>query len=118
MQHSMKLQHKYFQKIKSGQKTVEMRLHDEKRRKIKAGDMIVFSDMEDPEEKLKVSVTAISCFSTFDELYQNIPLSKLGYNTKEEQNSASAKDMEKFYPLEMQKQYGVIGIWMKNITIH
>ena len=118
MQHSMKLQRKYFQRIESGQKTVEMRLHDEKRQKIKEGDVIVFSDMENSEEKLKVRVTAISRFSTFDELYQNIPLSKLGYNTEEEQNSASAKDMEKFYPIEQQKEYGVMGIWIKNITIH
>ena len=118
MQHSMKLQRKYFQKIKSGQKAVEMHLCDEKRQKIKVGDVIVFSDMENPKEQLEVNVTAISCFSTFDELYQNIPLGKLGYNTEEEQNPASAKDMEKFYPIEKQKEYGVIGIWMKNITIH
>ena len=40
---NMKLNKEPFEKIKSGEKTIELRLYDEKRRKIKAGDTICFN---------------------------------------------------------------------------
>lgn len=41
--HLMKLQEKYFDYIKYGTKQYEVRLNDEKRKKIKKGDLIEFS---------------------------------------------------------------------------
>ena len=38
MVHEMKLHESPFKKIKSGKKTVELRLYDDKRRKINIGD--------------------------------------------------------------------------------
>ena len=38
----MKLDKEPFEKIKSGEKTIELSLYDEKRRKIREGDIIVF----------------------------------------------------------------------------
>ena len=42
--HRMNLQSGPYEMIKSGRKTIELRLWDEKRRKIKAGDEIVFTE--------------------------------------------------------------------------
>ena len=42
MIHTMKLDAEPFEKIKNGSKTVELRLFDEKRQKIKPGDIIEF----------------------------------------------------------------------------
>lgn len=42
--HPMKLNPAPFEMIKSGQKTVEFRLLDEKRQRIKEGDRIVFTN--------------------------------------------------------------------------
>ncbi len=36
--HQMKLQNSPFQKIQKGMKTIELRLYDEKRQKVKVGD--------------------------------------------------------------------------------
>ena len=44
MKHSMKLNPAPFGLIKAGKKTVEMRLFDEKRQRIKAGDIIEFTN--------------------------------------------------------------------------
>lgn len=41
MIHLMKLQPSPFEKIKDGTKTIEMRLFDDKRRKIQIGDTII-----------------------------------------------------------------------------
>ena len=40
MLHKMKLNETPFEKMKSGTKTIEFRLYDEKRQKIKVGDQI------------------------------------------------------------------------------
>ena len=42
MKHQMGLYDKYFDSIKKDTKEIEVRLNDEKRRKIKVGDMIEF----------------------------------------------------------------------------
>lgn len=50
MQHTMKLQPSPFERIVSGQKTVELRLYDEKRRQIRSGDTIRFIKTTPPYE--------------------------------------------------------------------
>ena len=44
MTHNMKLNDAPFETIKNGKKTIELRLYDEKRRKIKIGDTICFKE--------------------------------------------------------------------------
>ena len=46
MTHSMQLTPSPFQMIKEGTKTIELRLFDEKRRKIQTGDIIEFSNTD------------------------------------------------------------------------
>lgn len=58
MVHEMKLHESPFKKIKSGKKTVELRLYDDKRRKINIGDKILFTNLTSQEMiavNLKVS---------------------------------------------------------------
>ena len=43
MAYEMKLNDEPFQKIRDGKKTIELRLFDEKRRKLELGDHIIFS---------------------------------------------------------------------------
>ena len=40
--HKLNVKEKYYNMLKSGTKTIELRLFDEKRRKIKVGDTIEF----------------------------------------------------------------------------
>ena len=67
-----------FEMIKSGEKTIELRLYDEKRRVVKVGDTIEFTNTESGE-KLSARVRQISVFDSFAELYSHLPLEKCGY---------------------------------------
>ena len=107
--HVMNLDPSPFEMIKEGNKTIELRLYDEKRKKISIGDIITFTSIGDTSETLNVIVTDLFVFDSFDELYKHLPLLECGYTT-EDIDTASPKDMEKYYSKEMQQQYGVVGI--------
>lgn len=107
MKHFMKLCSSPFEMISHGDKTIELRLYDEKRQKINVGDTIVFTNIENPEFQLTAEVLNIHRFNSFDELYTKLPLDKCGYKKGEKADPA---DMEVYYPKEMQQRYGVVGI--------
>ena len=104
--HLMNLYDNPFQKIKEGKKTVEMRLFDEKRKKIKIGDRIIFNNLE-TNEKIKVEITGIKTFMSFEELYNSYDKIAMGYSQNEK---ANPKDMEIYYSKEEQEKFGVCGI--------
>lgn len=104
----MKLQPSPFEKIKSGEKTIELRLFDEKRQQIKEGDRIVFVQT-DMGESLLTTVLKLHRFDTFEELYSSLPLLRCGY-TLADVDQADPSDMEQYYSVEEQKKYGVVGI--------
>lgn len=106
--HEMRLNPAPFSMIRSGEKTIELRLFDEKRRKIAVGDTITFTET-DTGERLCVTVTALHVFPSFDALYRALPLIKCGY-TEAELSSASPDDMLAYYSKEQQRKYGVVGI--------
>lgn len=108
MTHYMNLYSEPFNSIKSKKKTYELRLYDDKRKKVKVGDTITFTNL-DNKETLSVNVIGLHRFSSFAELYKNLPLYKCGYD-ESNINKASPKDMEKYYSMEKQKLYGVVGI--------
>ncbi len=107
-EHRMKLHSAPFEMIKSGQKTIEFRLNDEKRQMLKIGDDILFTNTASGET-LKRRVLNLHYFNSFDELYKSLPLLKCGY-TEQDVGSAKASDMEVYYSLEELKKYGVVGI--------
>jgi len=106
--HEMKLHKTPFEKISSGEKTIELRLYDEKRQNIKAGDEIIFTNTA-TGEKLRATVRKLHRFDSFEELYKVLPLLKCGY-TAEDVEKAHPSDMEQYYSVEEQKKYGVVGI--------
>lgn len=108
-EHRMKLNPAPFDKIESGAKTIEMRLWDEKRRKIKPGDVIRFSRTDDPDEVIRVLVKALHVYASFDDLYASLPLDKLGYR-ESEAGTASPRDMRAYYTAEDELENGVVGI--------
>lgn len=105
----MNLNKKPFDMIESGEKTIELRLNDEKRKNISIGDTIKFINRENNTEFINTLVKNIYVYKSFKELYKNLSLLKCGY-TKENINSASYHDMDEYYSIEKQNQYGVMGI--------
>lgn len=110
--HIMRLNNRPFQLIYSGNKTIELRLFDEKRQLIKAGDIIKFINTADEKNTLLVEVVELHIYKDFIELYNNLPLLKCGY-TEQDIDSADPKHMEKYYSQEQQSKYGVVGIEIK-----
>ena len=106
--HEMKVQPSPFEKIKRGIKTIELRLYDEKRQRIKVGDKITFTNAT-TGEKLVATVKKLHLFNSFEKLYQTLPLLKCGY-TPNDLNTATPTDMDKYYSKEEQQKYGVVGI--------
>ncbi|MBR2621703.1 MAG: FAD-dependent oxidoreductase [Clostridia bacterium] len=106
--HEMKLNPIPFSMIKRGEKTIELRLFDEKRQCIKVGDIINFTNTSSGE-KLSATVKKLHRFHTFEELYQTLPLMQCGY-TAENIGTAHHADMEQYYSPEEQRKYGVVGI--------
>lgn len=108
MKHDMKLLESPFNKIVSGEKDVEFRLYDEKRKQIKIGDTIVFSKLPDLCDKIEVEVSDLYHYQTFREL-----LSFLGY--EEEILEDKLNGIYKIYTKEQEQENGVLGIKIKKI---
>lgn len=109
MLHHMKLKPEPFEMIRSGQKTYELRLYDEKRQLLRPGDVIEFSNPDRGGEPLRVEVLALHTFPSFASLYAALPLLQCGY-TEETVKDASPEDMSAYYPPEEQERWGVVGI--------
>lgn len=102
----MRLHNSPFKLIKSGTKTIEMRLNDEKRQLIKVGDFIKFINRV-TEEEMVTLVKDLHYYDSFDELYKHFDKVSIGYAEDEE---ANPDDMSQYYSKEDILKYGVVGI--------
>ncbi len=109
MTHHLNLRPQPFSMIANGTKTIELRLLDEKRRRLCVGDILIFTNTDDASLTLHCKVKALHCFANFAELYRSLPLDKCGY-LPDELATAAPEDMQLYYSAEKQKQYGVVGI--------
>lgn len=107
--HTMRLVDFAFDKIKKGEKSIEIRLNDEKRRRIKEGDLISFENIS-THEKLLTQVIFLHHFDSFQELFDSLDKKPLGLN--EEDNY---EIMNQFYSQEEQNCYGALGIEIKKL---
>lgn len=107
--HYMNLNEEPFNKIKNGKKCIELRLNDEKRKKIKVGDTIIFTNRS-TNEILKKEVSKLHYYHDFKELYQNLNPEEMGYSKGEKANH---NDMEQYYSKEDIQKYGAVGIELK-----
>ena len=110
--HKFKLKEEPFRLIESGKKTIELRLYDEKRQRVKVGDTIVFALDTNPALTLTATVVKLHRFDSFESLYKALPLDLCGY-TEENIASAHHSDMDKYYSREEQAAFGVVGIEIK-----
>lgn len=109
MIYKMKLYSDSFEKIQFGSKTIEMRLSDEKRKAIKIGDFIEFTN-NTTNEKILCEVVNLYKYKDFEELYKHHSKIAIGY-LKDDINDP--KDMLSYYSKEDIKKYGVLGIKIK-----
>lgn len=106
MLHQMKLSIEPFKKISSGEKVIESRLYDEKRRQIKIGDEIEFSVNEDSDTKTRTCVKGLLLYKSFSELFADHNPSLFG----EESRDFLLSQIKQFYSDDDEVKYGVVGI--------
>ena len=92
--------------LKLGAKTIELRLFDEKRQKIKIGDIIEFTNNSDTDDKFTAQVINLHRASSFVELCKNIDCRNAGFPSNEELIDV----LEEFYSKDRQREFGVVGI--------
>ncbi len=104
----MRLNDAPFQQFKSGDKTIEVRLYDEKRRKIQVGNRICFTHSENEKMQIRARVVALHCYNTFKELFENVGLDACGFGGYSVDEAV--KGMKKYYSSEEERKCGVVGI--------
>ena len=103
-----------FDIVKDGTKNVEVRLNDEKRRKLNIGDTLIFLRRPNDDEEISAKVVGLNYFNNFSELVDNYNMERLYLSnyTKE----MFLNELLRFYPLEEQSKYGVVAIEFEKIT--
>ena len=111
MEHIMKLQEKYYNYILNGTKRIEIRLYDEKRKKIKIGDTIKFLKEPKHEEYFQARVIGLLIYQTLEEMLKDYDISILADKTMTKDDLKGV--LEQFYSKDEQQKYGIIGIKIK-----
>lgn len=97
-----------FNSIKSGKKSVEVRLYDDKRRKLKLGDTIKFTKLPNSNETITVEVTGLRKYPTFKKMYESVPAKDL------DAVGGSVDEMVdrtyQIYSPEREKEWGTVAI--------
>lgn len=111
MEHAMGLYEEYFKSIRKGKKRMEVRLNDAKRREIKVGDTIKFIKLPKQNEILKVVVSELKEYPTFQAMYEDIPFDDFdceGWTMEE-----MIKGTFEIYSSEQEKEWGALAIGVK-----
>lgn len=107
----MKLRPDSFNRICSGEKTIEYRLHDERRSLLNKGDYIWLTELVAGERTVLVEVVDIFTAPSFVALEQR--LLEIGLLAK---GSFSPGGMRKYYSVEDEEKYGVMGIRIRVVS--
>ncbi len=103
-----------FELIKDREKTIEVRLFDDKRRKIRVGDTIIFKKLPNEDEELRCRVIGLSIFGSFEDLFRSFEKSKFGH-PKSMSLKEQLRRSYKIYRKSDEKRYGVVGIHVERL---
>ncbi|MBR6072739.1 MAG: DUF3850 domain-containing protein [Bacilli bacterium] len=107
MEHHMNLVPWAFNEVKSGRKTIEVRLNDEKRQKMNVGDIIIFTNTETGEQ-IKAKIIARHLFDSFKDLFASFPHTSIGVKETD-----TYEICNEFYTQEEQEKYQALGLEIK-----
>ena len=107
MIHDMTLNPAPYAAVQCGDKTVEMRLYDDKRRAVSPGDTIRFTCPGFTGEQLAVRVSAVRVFPDFESLYAAYTPRALGYAPGAK---VDPRDMLRYYAPSRIAKLGVVAL--------
>lgn len=105
--HNMRLFETPFMQILRGEKTVEIRLFDEKRRKLKLGDFIIFTEAE-TGSKIITKIVSLTRYDSFKDIVAAYSAGETGKSKRG--TLFTEKDFYRIYDEEGEREYGVIAI--------
>ena len=100
-----------FENVKHGTKNVEVRVNDEKRRKLKVGDKITFLKRPDDIESIDAIVEDLKYYNNFNELVKDYKIEELyseGFSKEEFLDL-----LKRFYSDDEINKYGTVAIKFK-----
>jgi ASC-1-like (ASCH) protein len=103
----MKLDAQAFDRLAGGDKTLELRLYDDKRRLLRVGDEITFTNNG---REVVTEINGLLIYATFKRLITDVPAQWLGYEEADKPYLKSS--MYEIYTPEQEATYGVLGIRM------
>lgn len=107
-EHTLKLQEEYYNYILNGTKRIEIRLNDEKRKLLSKGDTIRFLKEPLLEDNFTTKIIDLIYFENFEQMFETFSIEVLADKSVDKENLLTS--LNKFYPSEKQKQYGVCCI--------
>ena len=110
-QFTMSVRHKYFELIKSGQKDIELRAYDEKRKKVKIGDKFQLLDAENPDQSIICEVLNMHIAPDFESLFKKLDIKRSGFKDMTELMDT----ITKFVSREELAREQVVGMEIKRI---
>lgn len=102
------LKREYYDKIKTGEKVIELRLNDQKRQLMKIGDIIRFGLEPERNEYVEAKIIGLIKYRDFKSLLNDIPLNLLGFNNMTKDDVLTL--LHDIYTEYDEKRFGVIGI--------
>ena len=100
-----------FELVKNGTKTVEVRVNDEKRRKLKVGDIISFLKLPDNDEKIDAIVEELAYYKDFVSLVNHYSMEELYSSLYSKEDFINL--LMSFYKEEEIQEYGTVAIKFK-----
>ena len=100
-----------FSLVKDGIKDVEVRVNDEKRRKLSIGDNVVFLNRGNESETLSTTITSLDYYDNFESLVKNYSIERMYKEGLSKEDFI--KLLERFYTKEEQEEYGVVALVLK-----
>lgn len=103
---SMSLRPEYYEMVRSGEKDIELRLYDEKRRRMRNGDTVLIYNAQNHNDYIRAKIVRLHIAKSFADLATKISMPRTGFASLNALMSA----IEKFYDTEMESKYGIVGI--------
>ena len=108
---SMSLRPEYYEMVRSGEKDIELRLYDEKRRRMRNGDMLLIYNAQNRNDYIRAKIVRLHIAKSFADLATKISMPRTGFASLNALMSA----ISKFYDAEIESKYGIVGIELEVI---
>ena len=108
---SMSLQHTYYEMLMSGDKDIELRLYDEKRRRMHNGDIVLIYNAQNCNDYIRAKIMRLHIAKSFADLSTKISVTRTGFPNLNSLMSA----ISKFYDSDTESKYGIVGIELEII---